>query len=65
MGWGEAKTSDTVGTSGQIELAHHQLDQLGIKPGPLAVRVVEFATTFREIQTTIREIHNGTTGVST
>lgn len=28
------------GTTGQIEEAHRALDELNVKPGPLAVRVI-------------------------
>jgi hypothetical protein len=40
-GWGEAKGSGSVGTTGQIEEAHRELDEIGIPPGPLAARAVK------------------------
>lgn len=42
-GWGEAKGSGSVGTTGQIEEAHRELDEIGIEPGPLASRAVKAA----------------------
>lgn len=43
MGWGEEHRppNDGAGTTGEILDAHARLDALGVKRGPLAVRLVD------------------------
>lgn len=43
MGWGEDRSSGSVGTTGQVEDAHRFLDEAEIEPGPLASRALKAA----------------------
>lgn len=49
-GWMKEKSSGNIGTTKQIEDAHKELDEVGIDPGPLAMRAFKAALILKNIR---------------